>query len=1108
MFELSPFVVQASEDSGYFAQSTLAGTRLSTRLSDLAASVSIYTRDFIEDIGATDTTDLLVYATGMETAGAGGNFSGVGNDVFNPRPTGENARYDPHRSSRTRGLAAPTQTRNYFRTSIPNDFYNRGSVTINRGPNAALFGIGSPAGVVETSLLQPEFSEDSFTGHLRIGNNNSVRSWFDINHVSIPNKLGFRFAGVYDENNFNQKPAYQDRNRFYGAVTYIPLPRTQIRANFEVGQTRANRPLQVLPYNSIAEPWYDAGRPSYDWTFYDDPVRNPDPDNRGIQTEGFLNVNNNTFHQPMFVYNNPSDQQVSFGFVGQTPYTTGAQDLPNRVKSTVYHPIVNQNMLFSSIRFLHTPNIGQLAAGYWDENNVPPGQLPGYVPAGIRMQGFTDYEAFPFNRRMIDETARQGDDFKAFNFAVDQTAWNNRIGISLTYDYQEIDRYAKNSFFSSVNAAHIYVDTSVTLPTGEPNPNLGRPFGIYGQSNWRFGSEKREGAIATGFIKYDFKDINRSWGNWLGRHILTGMLEHNRVDSLNTTINTATLGTAAENINPTAALNSLSRRPAVLVYMGPSLIGNENPLQLEAVRVNEINAGPMGDIRHFIRQGNSNDPGTFVDDPAYLTEIAGPGSASREVIESKAMVLQSYWLEEHIITTLSWRRDENYFISQSTNFVSNPADLNDPGQARYDFADFEFFDGRPPFSGKPPKLISKDVKGFGIVARLPKQFSPLPENNDFSLFYNEASNFTPIGGRITAFNEPVPPPEGKTREMGFNLNTFNERLNIRVNWYKTTMANATSTPDGFTSMINTAILSTAANWATEANVNPHLAEARAEDLELLFSTLPDNFRDLYDFNVIGEAPNISVTGQLNTRLPGAGDTTDYTARGVELEMTYNPTPQWRILLNAAKQETTQTNTYPFMRRYLDLMAPVWEQLADKPRLRYPQGHQLGDPLPPNVETYGEWLDANVFVPLATDFATEGSVSAEQRKYRLNLVTNYSFWRGDSVFGIPLRGISVGSGVRYQSRVAIGYPTSRNPDGSVDIHIDRPYYGPSEVGVDLWASYSRRFRNDRLLWRINFRVTNAFTSSRPIPISAQPWGDIAHVRIPAERRWYLTNTISF
>ena len=166
---LSPFVVNASQDTGYQATSTLAGTRLNTPVKDLGASISIYTKDFINDIGATSSSDLLIYATGMEAAGAGGNFSGATSDINAVQFNGNAPRVNPQSSSRTRGLSAPNFTRGFFTTDIATDGYNVESVTVNRGPNSILFGVGSPAGVVESSLLRPILSRNRNQVEVRVG---------------------------------------------------------------------------------------------------------------------------------------------------------------------------------------------------------------------------------------------------------------------------------------------------------------------------------------------------------------------------------------------------------------------------------------------------------------------------------------------------------------------------------------------------------------------------------------------------------------------------------------------------------------------------------------------------------------------------------------------------------------------------------------------------------------------------------------------------------------------------------------------------------------------------------------------------------------------------
>ncbi|MEO6002090.1 MAG: hypothetical protein ABIZ04_05995, partial [Opitutus sp.] len=76
---LSPFVVDATEDSGgYQAKSTLAGTRVRTDLKDIASSISVVTKQFLQDTGAKNSADLLVYTTNTEVGGLGGNFSSTG----------------------------------------------------------------------------------------------------------------------------------------------------------------------------------------------------------------------------------------------------------------------------------------------------------------------------------------------------------------------------------------------------------------------------------------------------------------------------------------------------------------------------------------------------------------------------------------------------------------------------------------------------------------------------------------------------------------------------------------------------------------------------------------------------------------------------------------------------------------------------------------------------------------------------------------------------------------------------------------------------------------------------------------------------------------------
>jgi outer membrane receptor protein involved in Fe transport len=151
---LSPFITTTDKDNGYQATSTLAGTRLSTELKDVGTSISVITTQFLQDTGATDTKSLLSYVTGSEVGGLAGNFSG--GSVGGPGNTSPSENLGPQTSTRLRGLAGASEARNFYNTSIPLDGYNVERVEVNRGANAILFGTGSPAGIINSSLKKPD----------------------------------------------------------------------------------------------------------------------------------------------------------------------------------------------------------------------------------------------------------------------------------------------------------------------------------------------------------------------------------------------------------------------------------------------------------------------------------------------------------------------------------------------------------------------------------------------------------------------------------------------------------------------------------------------------------------------------------------------------------------------------------------------------------------------------------------------------------------------------------------------------------------------------------------------------------------------------------------
>ena len=1009
---------------------------------------------------------------------------------------GNASRVDPQQTSRTRGLASPNYSRGLFPTSISFDAYNTERVTVNRGPNAILFGVGSPAGVVDTTLLRANLNRTRSKVEVRYGNNDSLRATFDHNQVLIKQKLAFRLAALADNEEYNQRPAFEEKRRLYGTVVYEPFRNTALRANFETGRTRANRPITVLPFNSTTM-WMEAGRTPHDWTYYDDPARNPSAAsiNAGLADQIGFFINQGTIvNQMLVVFNNPTDSAPAFGFRSEVIGNAG--NVGDAIKAQIYHPVFNRDLASDIIRYYGSMNIFELPAAYWTGNRVLPGQQPGVVPAGIKQQGFTDLSVFDFKNRMIDESSIQGDSFHTFNVAFEQRAWEDRIGVEVAYDTQRIDRRGKNSFVSATGSNHVRVDPNVTLPTGELNPNLGRPYMLASQVNYSNNFRQADNMRATAYLRYDFTERESPWIRWLGRHTLTGLYEESATETLAYNHSYAFDGGAA--IARAPEINNAGRGFRRLVYLGPTLVGNNNPLRLEAVRIPEVTAAPLPNIPYFSRAADAVDPGRLVYAPASQVEINTGGSVVREVIKSQAAVLQSHWLKDHLVTLVGWRRDEDYFVRQAINFVANPADPNDPGKVHYGFNDFSF-------PHTPPFNVAGEVISYSGVLRWPQRWMRLPRGTDASVFYNTSKNFTPAGGRINGYGERLGSPEGETKEFGFNLWSFKEKLTLRVNWFETSVKGQGYNPAVVNTASRDAILGAAALWYTEGTLNPHLVDKGIADAELLFSTLPENYRDLYDWRVLGQRPNQSVIR--NSSLPGMTDTTDYTAKGTELEVIFNPTRNWRILANVAKQETVMSNSLPYLKDLIERMTPVWNQLRNRPRAPYPVNWQEGDPYPAVLQSFGAWLDANVYTPFATAIATEGSASAEQRKWRVNLVTNYTFGRG-SFLGGRLKGWGIGGAIRWQDKLGIGYPTTRNADGSVNLDLDNPYYAPAETNVDAFVSYERRIWKNRIQWKVQLNVRNLIGDDTPIAIGVQPWGEVSTVRLAPERRWYLTQSFVF
>jgi iron complex outermembrane recepter protein len=286
---LTPFEVDASKDTRYSAASTLAGSRLNTELKNISATIDVYTKDFMEDIGATDLESVLRYANSYEQGDdtTQGNQSGTGTGNVTTAPL----------SFRVRGLPA-ARARNYFTYDFPVDTYNLERLDESRGPNAILFGFGSPGGIVNASTKQAQTGKSAYELMASAGNLIHNRVTLDANQVLLRGRAALRVNALHQEKSGWRTYTFDDKDAVSLALRLQPTRKTRIDVEYEslVNHDAASRPGTFWTQTTT---WEAAGRPLINGSFAN---RTSAALNPGLNASVLAQVSGNVY----WVYNEQS----------------------------------------------------------------------------------------------------------------------------------------------------------------------------------------------------------------------------------------------------------------------------------------------------------------------------------------------------------------------------------------------------------------------------------------------------------------------------------------------------------------------------------------------------------------------------------------------------------------------------------------------------------------------------------------------------------------------------------------------------------------------------------------------------------------------------------
>ncbi|EDY81205.1 TonB-dependent receptor plug domain protein [Verrucomicrobiia bacterium DG1235] len=839
VFTLSPFEVTGDSDSGYTTSSTLAGNRLNTEIRDLGTSLSVYTEQFLDDIGATDNQSLLKYTLGTEIGGVNGNFSGSGGGVSPDTGAGLG---NPNSNNRVRGLISADNTRDLYLTSVPWDGYNVGGVDIQRGPNAILFGQGSPGGVINTRSKQATWEDSNEIG-IRLDEYGSMRFTVDMNKVLIEDQLSVRFAAVDNRTKFKQEPAFDDFQRQYFTARYEPEflnsgdSRTIFKASVELGDGESNRPRNMPPVDYIT-PWFsdEVGQETYNvaWVrndLFNIPGRGDAVPNRSVDG---ATVENPNYKVPF------GSSTQSNGYAG---YFGGSIFFFDGDSSDPFY-----GMALNPISYLGVDINGNRDGGIGGLPSTGPIGVAGYrgfasttgVPFSTLAKDkfITDTNIFDFYNNLLDgEIKREWMNFDSFDASVSQTFFGDTMGIDIGYHTESYTSGGYNpvGYQINVDMNERWVDGTNTPETGwytdgTLNQGSGRAFTRLGNGTGESTAD-RESWRATAFFSHDF--AKNGDGNWLtrllGKHTITGMgsqdvyaresrswakstfvgdyynhpqfqgiKEDNgrfwadfvpsRVVYLSDNLQSASLGqnlglryptedpVLGETVN-LRYFDSTWNRPT-----DPTVAGYVDP---EAIWYNQVGVG-SGDGAWEQREADNpaNYVGWVTEEVRLLTD-ANPANISALTTnrnwddrdnEAYGGVWQGKFWNDSIVATAGWRHDK---VSQMTTKWDRQEAGDDPASVVPTSESFGPVEEESTSYGAVVHLNRLPFVG-DIVDRLPV---------NISASYNESNNFQT--GQIYAdyFGNQHSLPEGETEDMGVLIGTKDGKFSLKLNKFESRVAN-------------------------------------------------------------------------------------------------------------------------------------------------------------------------------------------------------------------------------------------------------------------------------------------------------------------------------
>lgn len=745
---LSPFVVNTQKDSGYFAANTLAGSRMSTNIADLAASISVVTKQQMQDTGSLDINDVFRYEINTEGSST---YTPTGSGYLTLRSDGvldvsggassgsSTTAFTNATANRVRGIGVPSSAINYYPSigQVPFDAYNTDSVEISRGPNSMLFGLGSPAGIVNQSTAQAAVDRNTANVTVRLDQYGSYRGSLSFNRALIKDKLAIYGALLYDDRQFDRKPSYDLTRREYAAITYKPFEKTTIKANYEHYRNDNRRPNTLTPRDFVTQ-WNLAGQPYYD-PLTRQIVRQSDGkvvgDYVANASSPYANeVRNFIAAQPNYnpaLWNAAKTTYNGISVFGEAALTTNtgfvaSSNTPsanalfvpgitwvNQPRSTMqivdgqlanwFQPLFGQRyrtQFGTATNPAATADLFPTEANIWANNTWSDVYNRDYTSStgwtgfgnniiGYKYAGVTDKSIYDYTKTNINQMNFGQDKNDNYNLEFEQRLTDT---LYLNAGWFRQDFHSRTNYtVAQLNVATLFVDTNKNLPDGTPNPLFGKPYVEDSDPDRYINNELDDHYRAMLAWTPDFTR-KEGWMKWLGHHQILGLWSQDYSDAealrqrLEYVDSTTTDGKLRYMNNPN---NNADGTPTGWNYQSTSLrrafylASPSSPNGTVTQSSGEWNYDQYsGNIKVYDYATSSFKTVTM--NTLFNTFDASTAGTQR-VVDSISGGATSYWWKDRLITTFGVRKDK-YKARLSTNGILYRQDLSTGNAADVDLA--------------------------------------------------------------------------------------------------------------------------------------------------------------------------------------------------------------------------------------------------------------------------------------------------------------------------------------------------------------------------------------------------------------------------------------